>query len=189
MGLHSGFAIVYAAENSQVYLLPAFGLWAIMMGWGLSWVLVKLSGLFSSRFVSSKVINLIIAGFISVSLPLLSLVTNYARLDLSQDRRAAVWAEAELEKVPPAALLVSYRDAPTFALWYVQYVQNYRRDVALVDGRLLKTDWYRRNLTKLYPDLELPDGTEISLEQLAAANRTRPLIVVQPPSPAETSLP
>lgn len=162
--LHIAFAATYAAENSQVYLIPAFALWAVVLGLGFSWLTANLPR--NYRAITGLALILL-----AISVPLISLVANYNQLDLSRDRHADEWAKSRLETAPPDAVLVSYNDAATFALWYGQYVKNYRPDVAVVEGRLLATNWYRQNLARLYPNLKQASNAEVITNQNLEASR------------------
>ncbi len=165
--LQVSFAAIYAADNSQVYLLPIFAFWAILMGLGLVWLGQKLP------FSGKLVFPLMLA--IALLLPGFSLFANYAKLDLSHNKDAEVWAKATLSNAPPRAILVSRADNTTFALWYGQHVQNLRPDIAIVEMRLLGRDWYRQNLIRIYPDLKLPEN---NLDELSLLNPARPLIFI-----------
>ncbi len=167
--LHLGFAAGYAADNSQLYLLPAFQLWAIMLGVGLVWGVNQLP---AAKWVG-------ILGLVALLIiPGLSLVANYAKLNLNGQHEAESWASSTLQTAPEKAVLVSYHDSTTFALWYAQSVKKYRPEVAIIDARLLEKEWYRRNLKALYPDLKLADGSG----NLAEIISNRPLITVTEPA-------
>lgn len=188
--LHAGFAAVYAADNSQVYLLPAFMLWAVLIGWGFSWAALKLRMGWPRRKWAYWPI-LVVLG---MALPVFSLIANYARLDLSNDRSAESWAKTRLSISPPNAILLSYSDATTFAVWYGQYIQNQRPDLVVIDARLFSADWYRRNLARLYPNLSLSSEAKIAAAKdlasiLAVANPARPVLIVTEPPGIANGLP
>jgi hypothetical protein len=140
-----GFIVIYPAENAEVYLLPFLLFWGI----GGAGFLIKTSFLFN-KLIFALVCLVLLAQII------FSLIFNYTRFDLSNNREAAEWVERQLARTEPQAILVSRQDATTFALWYGQYSQNLRRDVVIVELRLLDKLWYRNNLQRLYPDLQLP---------------------------------
>lgn len=50
-------------------------------------------------------------------------------------------------------MLVTDTDRATFSLMYRQALGE-RPDLVVVDARLLFRDWYKHNLTSLYPDLD-----------------------------------
>jgi hypothetical protein len=180
---HLAFAAIYAADNSQVYLLPFFTFWALAAGFGLAWL--TLSGMARWPRYRRYLTGLVLP--VALVLPAISLSGNYARLDLSQDRSAEVWARTELDRAPPGAILVSRQDGATFALWYVQYVERYRPEIVVIEARLLAAPWYRNNLARLYPGLKLPAAGAPDTTGLSAANPTRPVLPLT--APPESGLP
>lgn len=184
--LYVGFAAVYAADNSQVYLLPAFTLWAMLAGWGLAYTLQELPKRFGQKIALSLGTGLIL---LALLVPGLSLFNNYSRLDLSRDHSTENWLQAELETAPANAILLSYGDATTFALWYGHYWEKRRPDLIIIEGRLMTTEWYRRNLAHLYPELKLPDSSNNLTQTLLVLNPGRPLQVVSEPVTLKKGLP
>lgn len=193
--LHLGFALVYAADNSQVYLLPVFWLWAILSGYGFSWLGLKLVEWYPFKPKAGWLVRVWFYPALVILLgPGLGVLINYSRLDLSHDRGAEEWASAALQQAPANAIVVSDEDAATFALWYAREVQHYRPDVALVERRLLDKPWYRRNLAKLYPELKLEDPSASDtlsnwLNLLDSLNPGRAVLKVSVPSGAIRGLP
>ncbi len=187
LGLHTFWAAIYAAENSEIYLLPVFGLWAVLIGLGLGWLsLLLLSGLpgfFQAGLFqkNSPLVTLVLTLVVGLGLPLLGLLSHYAELDASRDRGAETWARATLDAAPPAALVLSSSDATSFALWYVHYARGSRPDLAVVETRLLGQEWYRRNLHRLYPDLQFDPTRTLSADELQKANPTRPALLIPNP--------
>ncbi|MEI6043655.1 MAG: DUF2723 domain-containing protein [Chloroflexota bacterium] len=189
---HLGFTAIYAAENSQVYLIPLFALWAMLLGWGTAWIITRP---WISLALKWAVIVLAL-----LLIPALNLLTHYSRLDLSHDQSAEEWAKWQLQIAPPHALLISYTDQTTFALWYVVNERSlkgqsgFQPDYVVIDARLLGKEWYRRNLIRCYSGLKLElEGVATPSDQiasLATANPERPLVIVTLPSDyAERSLP
>lgn len=169
--LYLAFAAGYAADNSQIYLLPAFQLWAILSGWSLVWAINQLPSKVSAGW------GLGIALLTLLIIPGLSLITNYTKLNLSGLHEAESWATTTLKTAPEKAVLLSYHDSTTFALWYAQSVRKFRPEVAIIDVRLLDKAWYRRNLKALYPALKLVEGADNPAQIIS----NRPLITVTEP--------
>ena len=144
----AGFAVLYNAQGSEVYLLPTVQLLAIAAGVGAAWIL---------RGVRRPLLQAAL-----FALPLLlawRLWTAWRAVDASRDREARLWGEALLRSAPPAALVRSSSEQHTFVLWYLQHVEGVRPDVAIVDDRLLAFVWYRHQLLRQYPQLS---GTGIA---------------------------
>ncbi|MFO0242703.1 protein O-mannosyl-transferase family [Gemmatimonas sp.] len=56
------------------------------------------------------------------------------------------YARLLLDAVPPGGVLVTGGDNDSFPLWYLQQVEEYRTDVAVVTVPLLGASWYRAQL-------------------------------------------
>lgn len=165
--LISAYALGYNTTDSYVYLLPAFMLFSLWMGRGLSLGYSLLSG-FAWRRVFLGVILL---------LPLLSLCLNFSSLDLSAEVEAKEYGLKALDSAGLEGVIISFSDAHTFALWYFRYALGRREDVAILNAGLLQYDWYLENMRREHPDLALSS----SLEELIAANLPfRPVYLTDP---------
>ncbi len=169
------FALEYAVLDSQLYLMPFFLLLAVPAGFGIA----SLAALAPARAGSMPRWAPFASALPVVALVLLSLVGNWARMDMSQNWGAYNYSRDTLDTLPEKSLVFTREDRNTFSLWYVQYVEGYRPDVAIVDARLLSWPWYRRNLARTYPDLAVPQSNEVVIDYvtpMVAANRAvRPL--------------
>lgn len=150
--LHTLFAAIYAADNSQVYLLPVFLIWSALIGVGLVYIINDVA----VEITSLRWIYALLTVFV-IGILLWQLFQNYGNVDASQDKTATIWVSATLAHAPKNAVLVTQEDKYTFALWYAQYALNQRPDLKLIDVRLLYADWYRQNLHRLYPNVQLND--------------------------------
>jgi hypothetical protein len=61
------------------------------------------------------------------------------------------WARDVLMSAPPGAVLITNGDNDTFPLWYAQQAEGFRRDVSVVVGTLLATDWLPWQLARRIP--------------------------------------
>jgi hypothetical protein len=68
-----------------------------------------------------------------------------------------------LDAMPEDGLVITRRDSRTFSLWYAQYVEGRRPDLAIVNGNMLAYAWYRIHLRELYPGIIVPYATEDNL--------------------------
>ena len=73
--------------------------------------------------------------------------------DLSDNRIALKMAQEALAPVPPGGVVFLDSPALDFVLRGVQYGEQWRRDVVVVNRAFLGADWYRKNLVENFPRL------------------------------------
>jgi hypothetical protein len=143
VALGTVFAIGYNTSDSYLYLIPTLVCLGLWLGTGLDQLLNALAKVTRPWAYIAQAGALLV-----LALPLIAAVRRAPALDLSADRAARDFVDAVLEQAPPAALLLSRRDAHTFALWYVQHALERRSDVSVVDLDLLRYDWYTARLSR-----------------------------------------
>lgn len=157
------YAIGYNTTDSYVYLLPALGVFAAWLAFGLDDVWERVAA------ARKPVPAWLLAGgvLLLAALPLASLSMNWSRSDLSRDRQAQDYVEQSLAVLPSDALVLATGDRETFALWYARWVMpdDFHGDV--VSLPLLHLDWYREQVQARNPDLVLP-SVVLTEQQLAA---------------------
>lgn len=77
-----------------------------------------------------------------LAVPTLMAAQNWDDHDRSNRYTALAMAKMYLDSVDENAILFTIGDNDTFALWYVQQIEGYRRDVRIVNTSLFATDWY-----------------------------------------------
>ncbi len=130
------FAIGYGGADSSVYLLPWTWAWCVWAGFGA----VAVLGLLHERRIRLVLMCVLLLA------PGWMLATQYQRLDLHGETAERERVVAWLAALPPDALLFTGDDADTFGVWYVQRALAVRRDVVVIDRRLLRRPWYRAQL-------------------------------------------
>lgn len=155
----AGYAVLYNTADSAVYLLPVLMILALFLGWGLYDAAVHLA---SSPLSQA---GLVLSAFIFI--PLLSLLLNFSGQDLSHDYEALEFAQANLERVQPQAIIITNDDYRTFALWYGRYALAMRPDVAIVNSNLLPYSWYQAVLQQTHPHVTVSDPGGRPLVSLA----------------------
>ncbi len=145
-----GYSVVYASRNSYVYLLPAFIVFALWLGYGIA----DLARYFSPIRARAGLIAALIL------LPGFNLVANFSTLDLSQDHTAIDYAASAFRDVPRDAVIIADGDQRLFALWYYRYVRAPDSSrVVVVSRELLQFDWYYDAMQQLMP--ALPDASVV----------------------------
>lgn len=149
-----GYAIIYASRDSFLYLLPAFEIALIWMVYGVGAVLAWAG---RDRLLSTAGIVLF------VLLPVYNLAANYARMDVSLDRAAYLYAKQIYDVLPADAVLFADGDEALFALLYYRHTVAYQgnRSVIVSQG-LLQYGWYYDILWRTMSEVEFKPPTEVT---------------------------
>jgi len=136
--LCSVFALGYNTSDSYLYLVPALVCLGLWLGSGVNRILTAVA----KR--GPRMVRIVAA--VAVALPLALGASRFSALDLSGDRTASEFGATVLGQAPPNAVILTQQDGHTFALWYAQYAEGHRPDVAVVDRGLLGYNWYAAQL-------------------------------------------
>jgi hypothetical protein len=164
------FSIVYATDDSFMYLIPAFLCFAIWIGLGVG-------GLMQISIQMSRQIGAA-GGFIFILYLFILAGNHWHQVDASQDLRAQHFGMEVLARAPENAIVFAKGDKAIFSMWYFHYVLGNRPDLAVVVTDLLPFDWYQETLHTNYPSLELP-GPFPFAATLAAFNPERPVCHIE----------
>lgn len=135
-------------RERDYFFVAGFGLWGVLAGIGLAGVWSWSGRRLAHGPADSRARGLRRASPLLL-LALLPLVFNWSWASRAQDFAAVDWAWDLLTSVEPYAILFTNGDNDTFPLWYLQEVEGVRRDVTVVVGQYLYTDWYPRQLREL----------------------------------------
>jgi hypothetical protein len=92
------------------------------------------------------------------------LVFNWSWADRGGDYAARDWAYDLLMSVEPYGILFTNGDNDTFPLWYVQEVEEVRKDVTVIVVQYLYTQWYLGQLQELtVPERQRPFDPEFAM--------------------------
>lgn len=119
----------------------------------LTYIMLSLFAAFGFMFLYEKLnkpVNLI-----SGLLPVLALfVLNYSKVNQSEVYTFEDYTRAILESVEPNSIILTYQwDYFVSPSYYFQYVENLRKDVAVIDKELLRRSWYYNQLERNYPNV------------------------------------
>jgi hypothetical protein len=127
----------------------------------------------------------IVAGALGLVL-VISLLTNYRRMDQSRNKVARNYGEDVLASVEPGTVLFAGSDAYMFPLIYLTMAEKMRPDVIVVMTPLLPYRWYIAQLRARYPNLNIPFESydPNNFKMLIEANRDHSIAYVWLPPDA-----
>jgi len=140
-------------ERDYSYVGSCFA-WAIWIGIGAGGLLELLSE--RVKAISLKRIMLSGAlGVLLIIIPGVMLRANYHQHDRTGNYVAWDYSYNLLNSCKENSVLYTNGDNDTFPLWYLQEVEEIRKDVRVVNLSLLNTDWYIRQLRDFEPRVPL----------------------------------
>jgi len=146
------FLIVAGYDSIDIlpYLYPTLILLTLAAGYG-AYILV-----FVWLPEGSVKSGIAYAGILVVICVLLG--TRGLKLTQQATTEAEVYGYNVVVNAPRNSLIVSNQEVHSFALRYASAVSVQRSDVIPIDIRLLRYDWFRDDLTQIYPELELTES-------------------------------
>lgn len=124
-------------------------------------------------FLKIKNSNYVSIGLISLFI-LVHFVITYSKVDESKTFIYEDYTRELLNSVSEKSIVFSYQwDYFLSASYYIQFVENYRRDVAVIDKELLRRSWYFNQLETAYPGVlnGIKQETEMFLNALKPFER------------------
>ena len=153
------------AEDKDAYYLPVFISIAIAAGFGLRW-LIQISSSNLSRAYSVAVIAVLFTSAIPFA-------ANWPFNNRRHYFIAHDYVENLLSAIEPNGLLLTQDWQVVSPIFYVQEVEQHRRDVKVVDVNLLRRSWYFDYLRHAHPGLmeRSREKIEVFVEDLKAWER------------------
>jgi hypothetical protein len=135
---------MHEVRERDYFFLISFSVWGLWAGLGL----VQLWQRFA-RALTNRVRNAQLAAAPVLAIALIPLGLNWEYASRADDYTARDWAYNVLMSVEPYGVLFTNGDNDTFPLWYLQEVENVRRDVTVLVTSYLNTPWYARQVRDL----------------------------------------
>ena len=141
-----GSLIPLEVRERDYFFTPAFVIFAIIIGTGISSLMyligtgLKFGDRAWSRFF--RYVSFTAAGIIFLLLPIDPVSAHFKTHDRDKDFVPIDYAHNILQSCERDAILFTNGDNDTFPLWYIQEVDQVRKDVRVVNLSLLNTDWY-----------------------------------------------
>jgi hypothetical protein len=136
----------HEVRERDYFFIAGFMLWGSLAGLGLAWVWRVVAEMVGGERGPQRGLRLAAPVLVVALVPL---VLNWSWASRSGDYAARDWAYDLLVSVEPYGVLFTNGDNDTFPLWYLQEVEGIRRDVTVVVGQYLYTDWYPKQLQQL----------------------------------------
>ena len=139
--------------------IPSFYVFMIFAGIGLYFLSHLIYNFFVKRNFAKRKIILAISIISFIILPLNIILTNGYKCNRSAFTFAEDFAYNLLSGCKQNGILFTNGDNDTYPLWYLQDIEGYRKDVAVVNLSLLNTDFYVAQLQREYEFF--PKGSEV----------------------------
>ncbi|GAB3730247.1 glycosyltransferase family 117 protein [Spirosoma lituiforme] len=142
-------------ERDYIYV-GSFYFFAIWLGLGVTAIADGLRTVLKS----ARLRNELVLGM-CLLVPVMMCVKSWDNHNRDHRFHSVDFAKNMLNSCAPNAILFTEADNDTFPLWYVQEVENFRRDVRVCNLSLLGTEWYIQQMKrKIYES----DAVPMSLE-------------------------
>ncbi|MFT3935802.1 MAG: DUF2723 domain-containing protein [Chitinophagaceae bacterium] len=143
----------------------SFYVFAIWIGLGTLAVVALLQKIMKPQFATYAALGICMLG-----VPVLMASQEWDDHDRSNKTLAVDMARNYLESCPPNAILFTAEDNDTYALWYLQDVENVRPDVRVVVNTIFSADWYINQL-RYKVNKSDPFDVVFTPEQIRGSNR------------------
>ena len=166
---------LHEVRERDYFYIAGFIVWGVLAGIGLTGVWHMVAQRSERVALAAAIPALLVA--------LTPLTANWRWASRAGDYAARDWAYDLLQSVEPYSVLFTNGDNDTFPLWYLQEVEGIRRDVTVIVGQYLFTDWYPRQLQELtQPGRQRPFEPDERVADLypAPGMPQRPVLLLAP---------
>ncbi len=170
MNFKPGFSLGWAAFPSgemhevrerDYFFTVSFQVWGLFAGIGLAGLYRELRKRLGGAAGRVGVLNIAPAGvFVAALIPLTLNFHAASRAHGPEATLARDFAYDLLQTIEPYGIVFTNGDNDTFPLWYLQEVEEIRRDVSVVNLSLANTRWYVRQLRENPVRPLVPDQVE-----------------------------
>jgi hypothetical protein len=142
--------------SMDVMVIPSFAIFSIWMGTGLLFAFSGSIALFMRGLteVRERVISMTLT-LIFMTIPLTLLFANFEKNDQRENTFAYDYANDMFDCIEKGGVVFVDTDLSLFPLWYMQYVEGKRRDVAVLNVDMLMLPWFKKQLREKYPTVEI----------------------------------
>ena len=137
----------------------SFFTFSIWIGIGLSSVQHRVKNFIENNNISLFILVSVMT-IIFIFMPMKMLATDYFEHNRNDNYVAWDYGYNLLNSCEPNGIIFTNGDNDTFPLWYLQEVENLRKDVKVVNLSLLNTPWYIDQLMNQTPELKFDFSNE-----------------------------
>ncbi len=146
-----GYSINYDIHDIDSYFLISYFVYGIFTSVGLLHIVQKFQRI---KFLI----------FLILLLAVIPLFSNYHTCDESENYLVEDYTKNVFNSVDQNSIIISYQwDYFVSASYYFQVVEEYRKDVVVIDKELLRRSWYFEQLKNNYPEIYKKSQVEIKL--------------------------
>ncbi|HET9327983.1 MAG TPA: DUF2723 domain-containing protein [Candidatus Eisenbacteria bacterium] len=155
----------HEVRERDYFFQSGYHAYALWMALGAAWLLRWVSDSFAVE--NAKRAALAATAALMVVQPILVMRNLWYTHDRRGNEVARDYAYNMLAPLAPNSYVFTNGDNDTFPLWYIQQVENFRKDVRVVNLSLLNTDWYIYQLRDEEPKVPITLSNE-AIDQLGA---------------------
>ncbi|MBE2279597.1 MAG: DUF2723 domain-containing protein [Ignavibacteriaceae bacterium] len=151
------YSINYDIVDSETYYLLGYVAAAISAGFGL---------MFLAELIRKEELVLAVIVPVIILVNTAQIYINYHSVNQSGNMIFENYTRAVLDVADPNSMIMTYQwDYFASPAYYFQYVENYRKDVIIVEKELVRRSWYHNQLGSIYPEYtsKLKNETDLFL--------------------------
>ena len=147
------YSINYDINDIDSYFLLSYFSLSYFSVFGIIWTIRRLPVLRTDYKI-----------FVFLLFPLIQLLANFSSVDQSKNYIYEDYSKALLKSLLENSLIFGYQwDYFISPAYYFQFVEDFRKDIAVIDKELLRRSWYFNQIETSYPDILSGIKTEIGL--------------------------
>lgn len=135
--------------NVNVMMLPSYAIFAIWIGWGAKEIAERLSN--TNRGKGLALALIIIFGLLAAYKG----IDSFEKTDESRNYFAIDYGTNIFSSMDENGVIFVESDTALFPLWYLQFVEGKRPDIAVMDVDFLMLPWFKGQIKERYKNIEI----------------------------------